>query len=47
VLAFATGRCQAIGEDIAAAFARHGVQSTVRVLEAGVSGARVAGRPAV
>jgi homoserine kinase len=47
VLAFATGRCQAIGEDIAAAFARHGVQSTVRVLAAGVSGARVAGRPAV
>jgi homoserine kinase len=47
VLAFATGRCQAIGEDIASAFARHGVQSTVRVLAAGVPGARVAGRPAV
>jgi hypothetical protein len=47
VLAFATGHCQAIGEDIASAFARHGVRSTVRVLAAGVAGARAAGRPAV
>ncbi|MGB6431671.1 MAG: homoserine kinase [Candidatus Acidiferrales bacterium] len=47
VLAFADGHCQAIGEDIAAAFARHGMRSTVRVLTAGVPGARVGGKPAV
>jgi len=47
VLAFATGRCRAIGRELAAAFARHGVPATVRVLPAGVAGARVGGRPAV
>jgi homoserine kinase len=47
VLAFANAHSQKIGSEIASAFARHGLRSTVRVLPAGVSGARVAGKPAV
>jgi len=47
VLALATSHTREIGQEIAAAFTRHGIGSTVRVLRAGVSGATVAGRSAV
>jgi homoserine kinase len=47
VLALATGHTRQIGREIAAAFTRYGIRSTVRVLVAGASGAQTAGRPAV
>jgi homoserine kinase len=47
VIALTTGHASRIGAQIAAAFTRQGVRSTVRVLAAGVAGARVTGRPAI
>jgi homoserine kinase len=47
VVALASGQTAQIGAQIAAAFSKHSIRSTVRVLEAGVSGAHVTGRRAV
>jgi homoserine kinase len=45
VIALASGQTAQIGAQIAAAFAKQSIRSTVRVLAAGVSGAQLTGRP--